>query len=115
MYVVKCCEHTLYVHVHVFLTAVQTGTEFTEQAQNTEQHWSHLLQHEQCLRLRVEENMETMAKQLHRLECEALRGSRVEHTDDGNSGESSDEFYDAIGFSQVINYVVWCFLIPVDD
>lgn len=41
------------------------------QARNTDRRWSRALQHEHSLRLQLQDNMETLANQMHGLESEA--------------------------------------------
>ena len=62
------------------------------QARNTERRWSRALQHEHSLRLKLQENIEALAKQMNNMEDEArqkFQGTRPLITSSPEASESS--------------------------
>lgn len=60
----------------------QSANEFVQLAQTTEKSWKRALQHEHNVRVQLEENLETLAKQMHGLEREAKRASTTQEMEE---------------------------------
>ena len=90
--IVSLLVHKDFQQLTLASTHPQAADEFVVQARNTERRWSRALQHEHSLRLKLQENIEALAKQMTNMEDEArlkFQGTRPLITSSPEASESS--------------------------